>query len=72
MPRQSGGAAVSMCIALCQCVQHRSIPIYELVIVEVTGGELADGGVHAVLHRQQRHRTPSLLEPAQVKQSRMN
>ena len=41
-------------------------PILELVVVEVARGELANGGVHAILDGQHVHRAPCFLQPAGV------
>ena len=42
--------------------RRRCSPVDEAVLVEVAGGELPDGGVHAVLHLQQVHRAAGQLQ----------
>jgi hypothetical protein len=37
-------------------------PVLQLAVIELRAGELADGGVHAVLRLQQVYRIPALLE----------
>lgn len=39
------------------------VPVHEGALVELLAGEVADGGVHAVLRAQHHHRVPRALQP---------